>query len=100
MSTERDDALDRAQLEDARDLMLMAAAVLVRWDRRLQKLVDSLPDPEFAEETGDPLNLSAAICGLLEALLYDEIRPAVELLGRAAAWIEDPSTWQGPPSAH
>ena len=84
------------ELEDARDILLMAVAVFNRWDRRLQSVAESLPEPRYADGSAEPLNLSAAVQSLLEALLFDEIRPAVELLRRAAAWIDDPATWTRP----
>ena len=94
---DEDEDLDlRRELEDARDMMLMAAAVFSRWSQRLQDTSEALPDPLYADETAEPLNLSAAVQSLIEALLFDEIRPAVELLRQAAAWIDDPATWKRP----
>ncbi len=98
MPTEDEAPSERGELEDARDMMLTGVAVLSRWEQRLQEVAQGLPDPQFDPETDDPLNLSAAIQGLLEALLYDEVRPAIELLRRAATWVDDPATWKGPPS--
>ncbi len=89
---------EQSELEDARDMMLTAVAVLSRWERRLRELAQGLPDPQYDPETGDALNRSAAVQGLLEAMLYDEIQPAIELLRRAAAWVDEPTAWKGPPS--
>lgn len=93
-----DRADERVELEDARDMMLAGIAALSRWERRLQVVAQGLPDPKYDPETDDPLNLSAAVQGLLEALLYDEVRPAIELLRRATAWVDEPTTWKGPSS--
>lgn len=77
------------ELEDARDMLLLAAAVLERWDRRLQRVADHLPDPRFVDETDEPDNLSAAWQGMLTTLLDDELRPAIAALRRAATWQDD-----------
>lgn len=100
--TDKDDAVEDTvewvELEDARDMMLAGIAALTRWERRLQAVAQGLPDPQYDPDTGDALNLPAAVQGLLEALLYDEIRPAVDLLRQATAWVDEPTTWKGPPS--
>ena len=84
------------ELEDARNLMLVAAAVFERWEQRLLDVVQELPDPQFELGTDDPMNLPAAIQGLLEGVLHDEIQQIMLTLRRAAAWEQDPATWQVP----
>lgn len=81
------------ELEDARDMMLLAAAVFERWDGRLATVADSLPDPQYAPDTDDPRNLAAAWQSTLHTTLEDELEPAIGSLRRAASWRDDPGTW-------
>lgn len=76
--------------ETARDLLLLAAAVFSRWEVRLQEVAECLPEPAYAASTDDPLNLPAAVQGLLEGVLADEISHTVAALREAAAWLDDP----------
>lgn len=82
-------------LEDARDMMKVAAAVMKRWEDRLRLLSQHLPEPRFAEGTDAPLNLSGAWQGALNTTLDDELRPAIRSLDRAASWTDDPNSWTG-----
>lgn len=85
---------ERPELESARDMLLIAAEVFSRWERRLQDVVERLPNPRFASGSDDPLNLPAAVQGLLEGVLSDEIGQTVDTLRRAASWLDEPTAWQ------
>ncbi|MEM8932093.1 MAG: hypothetical protein AAGE94_13015 [Acidobacteriota bacterium] len=84
----------QVELEDARDMMLLAAAVFERWDGRLAEVAELLPNPHFAPETDDPVNLAAAWQASIQATLSDELEPAIGSLRRAASWREGTTPWQ------
>ena len=84
-------------VETTRDLLLLAAEVFARWGIRLQEVAERLPEPAYAPSTDDPLNLPAAVQGLVEGVLTDEIDHTVETLREAAAWLDDPSSWESDP---
>ncbi|MEO1365630.1 MAG: hypothetical protein AAFX50_00545 [Acidobacteriota bacterium] len=55
--------------------------------------MSKLPPGEFAPDTDEPLDLSAAWRGLIESTANDEIASAIESLEHASRLTSDPATW-------
>ena len=77
-------------VEDVGNALEVLAGILERWDIRLRRLVDQLPDPRYAEGSDEPLNLEAQIQGRISAALDDELQPLVETLRELASRVEEP----------
>ena len=72
-------------LEDAHAVLTMALSELRGWETSLGNTAERLPVPELAAE--------------IEELLA-RLRGLNQQLETAAGWIENPSTWEGPPTRH
>ena len=79
-------------VEDVGNALEVLAGILERWDLRLRRLVDRLPDPQYAEGSDEPLNLEAQVQGRIQAALDDDLRPLVETLREMAGRVNEPDT--------
>ena len=77
-------------VEDVGNALEVLAGILERWDSRLRRLVETLPDPRYAEGSDEPLNLEAQVQGRISAALDDELQPLVHTLRELAVRIGEP----------
>lgn len=79
-------------VEDVGNALEVLAGILDRWDLRLRRLVDRLPDPQYAEGSDEPLNLEAQVQGRIQAALDDDLQPLVETLRELASRVAEPDS--------
>ncbi|MEM8995815.1 MAG: hypothetical protein AAGF23_13595 [Acidobacteriota bacterium] len=73
--------------------MRSAIARLEQGRVELERALSKLPPGEFAPDTDEPLDLSAAWRGLIDSTVNDEIASALDTLERASRLTSDPATW-------
>ncbi|MEM6794781.1 MAG: hypothetical protein AAF725_12450 [Acidobacteriota bacterium] len=83
-------------VEDVGNALEVLAGILERWDVRLRRLVNRLPDPRYAEGSDEPLNLEAQIQGRIGAALDDELQPLVDTLRELASRVDQPDDPSSP----
>ena len=77
-------------VEDVGNALEVLAGILERWDIRLRRLTERLPDPQYAEGSDEPLNLEAQVQGRIQAALEDDLQPLIGTLREMAERIDQP----------